>query len=305
MTHPDRPVDERDDNTEKQLAEIKIGPLKEWLNLADEFHKSRYNLVERVPKPQTWLDSYSNGTLEFHIHVGIRTNSFPVCRGDFCARIKHGGEWCRGFKTFRNKIGGANDVEAQLSIVLGKRALRVVVLVAVRESLQNRKRVRSGTSNRWRRGTRNHSHASSYMVRLMPLDDCEEFVADTGESAFDGMIELISLDEDGELHTQRMLGVRFTTDPDSIPCQIIQTSAKVIDGVTQHQHAVCGKFYRAERDDDTLFVCFEVLNERPSRKPFALRIAPPLDVSLESIGVALRPLKFQPHIEKSFRKHNK
>jgi len=44
------------------------------------------------------------------------------------------------------------------------------------------------------------------MVRLMPLDDCEEFVADTGESAFDGIIELISLGEDGELTLKGCLG---------------------------------------------------------------------------------------------------
>src|SRR3990167_4800753 len=100
-----------------------------------------------------------------------------------------------------------------------------------------------------------------------------------------------------------MPGIRFSTDPNEIPCQIIQASAKVVDGVAEHQHPVCRKLDRAKGDDDTLFVCVEVLSERPSRKPFALSIAPPPDVSVETVGMVLRPLEFQPNIQKPSRRH--
>src|SRR5215217_5004833 len=159
--------------------------LGDWFKLGKKLRDTGPDVVKRLLDPLFALKGYCNGTLEAHLHIGVRTGHVTTDTNQFCVRLKAGddrgciGEHASRIYAGRGEVPGISHYHVKLFEVLGENRFELSVLVPAHEDIEQ-----------------SEGMDSSFVfpsVRLVAVDDCSVRLSDAGHSSVDLSREILAV----------------------------------------------------------------------------------------------------------------
>jgi len=252
--------------------------LKCYLDLAEKHSDHLPHAFNGIGEPGIGiLEGYRNGTVEAHIHVGIRSGLLAVSPSYFCARLKARDHFAppedatRHNATDREIVKGEN-IATEGTKVVGRGRLKLSVLVPNYKGFKQSKGVAASSR--------------APLVRLVLLDACPVSQLDGGHPYPNLLSENLLIGTDRKLRLGSAFPMRFVPRADKIMSEVVEGGAEVSENVASDKAPLDGqRLYALDVERKEAALAIELFPERV--RWFDVEVGPSPHASLESVEVFL------------------